>query len=96
MIKVANRSARRYVNFREAFKGNNTHGQWESENIYCVYSYGSHWIMYIYIKDLDRWVGCDKKRSATTSKQTIQLKPAGEIYEWFTQKGIQELKIKLQ
>jgi hypothetical protein len=49
----------------------------------------------MYIKNLDRWVGCGEKRSKTTTKQTTQFKPNAEIYEWFLQKNIQELKNKL-
>jgi hypothetical protein len=96
MIKISNREARQYVTDKLEFKASNTYGQWESDNIYCVYSFGSHWIMYMYIKHLDRWVGCEEKRSITTSKQTTQLHPNAEIYEWFLQKDIKELKYKLE
>jgi hypothetical protein len=96
MVKTSNKKNKYFVTEQQDFEGRNTYALWESDNIYCVYSFGSHWIMYMYIKNLDRWVGCGEKRSKTTTKQTTQFKPNAEIYEWFLQKDIQELKNKLK
>lgn len=49
---------------------------------FTVYSYGSHFPMYVYDYDTERWYGNSSKYSLTTSKhQTIMRPPIVE--QWF-------------
>lgn len=76
-MKIANRDARRYVQFRREFTGNNIHAStaWYSGDQYMVYSY-SHWPMFIYVNGL--WYENSDKRSPTTSKHHTQCHPLGD------------------
>jgi hypothetical protein len=96
MIKVANRSAKWYVTELQEFKGNNTFAVWESDKIYVVYSFGDHWILYIYVKEDNAWLGCDEKASISTNKHRTQLHPNAEINEWLPQDILQQIKHKLK
>src|SRR5690606_23338297 len=89
MKRVANRDASWYVNNLEEFKGSNTFANWE-DGKYIVYSYGTHWILYMNING--EWFGCSEKRSVSTSKQSTQLHPNQEINYWLTQKELQNLR----
>ncbi len=93
MIRVANRDARSFVSNKREFKGNNTYGKWENENIYIVYSYGEHWILFIW--DGKHWLACNEKyHRPTTNKHKNQLNPFRIEYE-FSQKELQQIKRKL-
>lgn len=91
MKRTANRDAGRWVGELVEFKGNNTFSEW-IDNKYIVYSYGYHWIMYIFDNHQGVWIGCSEKRSSTTSKQTTQLHPNQPINYWLTQKELQNVK----
>lgn len=45
--------------------------------IYVVYSYGSHYPMFIYDLETDQWFVNSDKYSVTTSKQSSRLRPKG-------------------
>ena len=57
-MRVSNNKAIEYVEKLEEFDGSNTMGRWVGdENLYVVYSYGSHFPMYIYDKEQGKWIG---------------------------------------
>ena len=70
--RVANRDARKHVQQRKPFRGNNTYGVC-IEDRYVVYSYGAHWPLFVY--DNGRWFTNSGRCSCTTSKHRTQLHP---------------------
>lgn len=70
--RVANKDARKCVQQRKPFRGNNTFGIC-MDNRYVVYSYGAHWPMFVY--DDGRWFANSDKYSLTTTKHYSQLHP---------------------
>lgn len=92
MDRVSNKTARDWVNRGIEFQGNNTFAKWITTNnnkLYVVYSYGSHFPMYIYDQSQDRWVGNNSKYSQTTSKHQSQLKPSDTINRWLNTNEMQ-------
>lgn len=88
MIKTANKNAREYVENLIEFQGSNTFSKKKGE-YYIVYSYGTHWILYLYTgRD---WYACDEKRSSSTSKHLSQLRPGATIKEYLNQSQLQQL-----
>lgn len=75
MARVANSSARAYVNEREPFRGNNTYGETLADGSYVVYSYGPHWPLYLWFAPVSRWFCNPAKYSRTTSRHANQLRP---------------------
>jgi len=89
MKKIANRDARDHVSNLIEFNGNNTFARNVSGVGYVVYSYGAHWILYLF--DGNSWYGCSDKRSVSTSKQASQLYPVyNEVVE-MTQAELQKI-----
>mgnify|MGYP006445013417 CR=1 FL=1 len=80
--KIANADARSAVQYLKEFQGSNTEGVWNSPLTdddtmqYVVYSYGTHWPMFIY--ENGRWYENGGKYSKTTSKHHNQLHPHTE------------------
>jgi hypothetical protein len=74
-MRVANGSARRSVQSRISFEGNNTFGEWAGPN-YVVYSYGHHWPLFAYVDGT--WYENVDKFSRTTSKHSGQLRPIAD------------------
>jgi hypothetical protein len=73
-MKIANRDARRYVQFRREFDGNNLFARHrESDDMYVVYSYGPHWPLFIYVHGL--WYENADRYGTTTSKHHTQCHP---------------------
>lgn len=70
--RVANSNARKYVQQRKPFQGNNTYGTYVDDR-YVVYSYGEHWPLFVY--DDGRWFANSDRYSHTTSKHRSQLHP---------------------
>lgn len=89
MIRTSNSKASYWVTELQDFEGSNTFGRMEGD-IYCVYSYGKHWVMYMNIND--EWIGCNEKRSPSTSKQSTQLHPNAKVVYWTNQKELQNIK----
>jgi hypothetical protein len=88
MVKTSNKGAKYYVAERIDFKGNNTFGKNINPNLYVVYSYGTHWILYLY--DGENWFECNEKTSSTTSKHSTQLKPLYNEFIKMTQMELQK------
>lgn len=74
MQNTANKRASQYIASNQAFKANNIFAEWESLNIYSVYSYGYHFPLYVYVKDLNKWYENKDKYSITTSKHKSQCR----------------------
>ena len=78
MIRIANNKARDFVARREEFQGSNMFGSWldrEGEKLYIVYSYGSHFPMYIYDNDANEWIANSDKYSRSTTRHQSQARP---------------------
>ena len=76
-MRVSNNKALEYVEKLEEFDGSNTMGRWVGdENLYVVYSYGSHFPMYIYDKEQGKWLGNKDKYSRSTTRHQSQLRPS--------------------
>lgn len=78
--RIANREASMYARDKREFRANNIFAQWvgyrmgEGER-YVVYSYGTHWPLYIFDPVTNCWYGNSSKYSATTSKHAGQANP---------------------
>jgi hypothetical protein len=76
--KITNRDARQYVqNFTE-FEGSNLFSSTRrlpEETIYAVYSYGTHWPLFIWSEDAQAWFENEERHSVTTSKHRSQSHP---------------------
>lgn len=82
-IRCTNREARRHVQNRREFRGNNLFAGWleptyaedSNERMYVVYSYGEHWPLFIYHEPTDTWFENLERHSVTTSKHRSQAHP---------------------
>ena len=74
-VNTSNKYASDFVTKREPFKASNTFGQWVTEGLYVVYSYGYHFPMFAYSTETDMWFKNTDKYSRSTSKQQSQLRP---------------------
>jgi len=102
MKRVANIRARAAVTAREAFQGSNMFAEWRGTEAepaigkpstlrYVVYSYGTHFPMYIW--EADRWYGNSDKYSRSTSKHQSQAHPpvpSSEI-EWHDTDAMEQI-----
>lgn len=70
--RITNKDARKYVQQRMPFRGNNTFGTYINDR-YVVYSYGAHWPLFIYGEG--RWFANSDRCSRTTNKHRSQLHP---------------------
>jgi hypothetical protein len=72
-MKIANVNARKYVQKRIPFSGSNLMGSNVREDMYVVFSYGSHWPLFIYTNG--QWYENEDRTSVTTSKHRTQTHP---------------------
>ena len=75
-MKIANREARSYVQQRKPFRGSNLYAirfDKRSPFMYVVYSYGTHWPLFIYTNE--QWFENSDKYSVTTSRHRTQSHP---------------------
>jgi hypothetical protein len=76
--KIANRDARYYVQRCIPFEGSNlfsfTHFL-PGETLYAVYSYGTHWPLFIWSDEAKTWFENEERHSITTSKHRSQCHP---------------------
>jgi hypothetical protein len=95
MVRVSNNKARDYVNGFKEFQGSNMFGKWlskaEDNQVYVVYSYGSHFPMYIYDDKEQKWVGNKDKYSCSTTRHQSQGKPSGVEIMWLNTNEMQEV-----
>ena len=77
--RVTNREARKYVQEKKSFTGNNLYGRTHSasEHVlnsrYVVTSYGDHWPLFIY--EDGQWFENNDRNSVTTGKHRSQTHP---------------------
>lgn len=89
-MRVSNNKARDYVNGFKEFQGSNTMGKWldkgngreDADKLYVVYSYGSHFPMYVYDKEQGKWIGNKEKYSQSTTRHQSLLRPSQGVEVW--------------
>jgi hypothetical protein len=99
MKRVANNKAYEYIEKLEEFQGSNMQGRWlgignvraEKDKLYVVYSYGSHFPMYIYDAKEQKWLGNSDKYSRSTTRQQQQARPSGQIDVWYNTDDMKEV-----
>lgn len=85
--RINGRTARAWVLEKQPFK--NSNGQFfaywqgldglENRNArYVVYSYGTHWPLFVYVPQVNLWFENKEKFSRTTSKHRMQAHPLCE------------------
>jgi hypothetical protein len=72
--RVSNSKAQRYVQLKARFKGSNLFSDMVAGN-YVVYSYGTHWPLFVFHAESGIWYENMDKRSATTSRHRTQAHP---------------------
>ena len=73
--RINGRHSRGYVQSKTAFKNSNgqLYAEWKdtpdgSLARYCVYSYGPHWPLFVYVPKVNTWFENKEKYGPTTSK----------------------------
>ena len=77
-MKIANRDARDFVESKEEFKANNLFAEYNHKGHYVVYSYGRHFPMFAFHKNLG-WIEIDNIYSRSTSRQQSLVRPDVKI-----------------
>ena len=91
-MRVSNNKARDYVNGFKEFQGSNMFSEsYPSKGLYVVYSYGSHFPMYIYDKEQGKWIGNKDKYSSSTTRHQSQGRPSGEIDVWYNTNDMKDI-----
>lgn len=70
---------------RKPFKTsrNRVFARTERSGLYVVYSWGTHWPLYIYDDSINQWYGCNEKYSVSTSNHARKAQPVRtEQIEW--------------
>jgi hypothetical protein len=84
MKRINGRLSRPYVQRKLPFKNNNgqLYAEWVGLNgiengdaRYVVYSYDTHWPLFVYVSKVDTWFENKDKFSPTTSKHRTQTHP---------------------
>ena len=83
MATTSNKNAYSQVMAKEKFTASNMFAEWITcwnddvrNELYVVYSYGRHFPMWIWDKNVGQWIGNKEKYSRSTSRQQSQTKPA--------------------
>lgn len=72
-----NRECRDAIDSLAPFKGSNIFGQWEGD-LYVAYSYGRHFPMVVYDRNVRRWFHNIDKYSLSTSRHQMYAGRPGE------------------
>lgn len=86
----------RLARYRDEFEHSSVEGKWKTiwiqneqtcdfetfGRVYVIYSYGSHFPMYVYDEVTQRWLGNSDKYSRTTSTHQSKYRPS-EVAKWF-------------
>ena len=104
MKRIANNKAREVIDNREEFQGSNMFGKWldkgngrwnefidVTSKVYVVYSYGSHFPMYIYDAKEQKWLGNSDKYSRSTTRQQSHARPSSGIDVWYNTDDMKEV-----
>jgi hypothetical protein len=97
-MRVSNSKARQYVEKLEEFQGSNTFGKWldvgngrtETNLLYVVYSYGSHFPMYVWDSTEKKWLGNKDKYSQSTTRHQSLLRPSS-VGIWYDTNEMKEV-----
>jgi hypothetical protein len=78
---LTNWQCRDYVTKLKPFQNKNKtlYGDWTDANTYVVYSYGSHFPIYAWVRQTNRWYANEDRYSCTTSKHMSQVRPPFEF-----------------
>lgn len=87
--KIFNKDAGEYVNNKVHFTGSNMFAVWEGHT-YVVYSFGTHFPMYVYDQVSNMWIGNKDKYSPSTSKQQTQTKP-NHVDKWVDTESLKSI-----
>ena len=74
MSKTTLNEMARLVQEAEPFEGNSVSAKW-IDKLYCVFSYGSHFPMYVFDGVIGEWIANNDKYSSTTSRHQSKCKP---------------------
>ena len=89
------------VNGRVPFRGNSVIASWVSDNLYVVYSYGTHFPMYVYDASASVfdergnalgkgvWLGNTDRYSVTTSKHQSTTRPS-TVHKWLNTEQLKD------
>ena len=91
MAKIANGSARPFVQACKDFQGANLYAV-HVNGQYVVYSYGEHWPLFIYDPRNNTWFENADKYGCTTSKHHGQAHPHCETVKLFCKAMIVKVK----
>ena len=85
----------RLARYRDEFEHSSVEGKWKTIwkhtgvgdfeelcRVYVIYSYGSHFPMYVYDETSQEWLGNTDKYSRTTSSHQSKYRPS-EVAKWF-------------
>ena len=92
-MKTSTEEAREYVLAKEEFRTSygtiyGTHNL--AANTYIVYSYGSHFPMYVFDYTAEQWYGNSEKYSRTTTRHQSICRPP-QVFEWYDTKIMQQI-----
>jgi len=75
---LTNWQCRDYVTKLKPFQNKNTtlYGEWADANTYVVYSYGSHFPIYAWVRQTNRWYANEDRYSRTTSHHQSLANPS--------------------
>lgn len=84
MSRISNTQAKSYVDRREVFETTNKtmYALQKPESRYAVYSYGSHFPMYVYDAVAGQWFGNADTYSRTTSRHQSHARPSTDDIMW--------------
>jgi hypothetical protein len=97
-MRVSNSKARQYVEKLEEFQGSNMFGKWldvgngrtETNLLYVVYSYGSHFPIYVWDSTEKKWIGNKDKYSRSTTRHQSQGRPSS-VGIWYDTDELKEV-----
>lgn len=88
------REAGACVRRKEIFTGNNVYGRWFGDGgpdaWYVVFSYGTHFPMYLYDRSTEQWFGNRDRYSVTTSRHQTACSPPN-VHHWLDTTDMQRL-----
>ena len=102
MGTVTLKEMRSLVEGRMPFHGNSVFATWVTNSLYVVYSYGTHFPMYVYdasasvfdgfgsVVSKGVWLGNTDKYSVTTSKHQSTTRP-NTVHKWLDTEGLKDV-----
>jgi hypothetical protein len=86
MTYTSQREAGSMVRHKVPFKGSNVYAESRVEGAhawYVVYSYGTHFPMYIFDYTSEQWLGNNDKYSPSTSRHQRMCRPPN-VHHWYS------------